>query len=84
MGYAFRSVSDLVANVLNVLRKPLLAAGLVFTQMVVFIIPLVYLGAQLFEIRGIFAGLVIANFSAGIIAYFTIKHQLRNPITGSG
>lgn len=84
IGYAFRSVSDLVVNVLNVLRKPLLAASLVFIQMIILIIPLTYFGAQYFALKGVFFGLVIANFCAGIIAYFTIKYQLRNPITGSG
>ena len=83
IGYAFRSVSDLVVNVLNVLRKPILAAVLVFAQMIIFIVPLVYLGAYLFEVKGVFIGLVISNFIAGIVAYFTIKYQLKNPITGS-
>jgi Na+-driven multidrug efflux pump len=83
LGYAFRSVSDIVVNVLNVLRKPLLSASLVFGQMIVLIIPLVYLGAQIWEVKGVFAGLVIANFCIGIIAFFTIRYQLKNSITGS-
>ena len=83
LGYAFRSVFDLVANVLNVLRKPLLAAGLVFTQMIVLIIPLIYLGSYLFEIRGIFYGIVLANIVSGVIGYLTINWQLKNPITGT-
>lgn len=83
IGYAFRSVSDLVVNVLNVLRKPLLSAGLVFAQMIIFIIPLVYLGSSLYEVKGIFFGLVLANILAGIIGFFTIRQQLKNPFTGS-
>lgn len=83
IGYAFRSVSDIIVNVLNVLRKPLLSAGLVFGQMILLIIPLVYLGANLYGVKGVFFGLVIANVISGFIAYFTMRYQLRNPITGS-
>ena len=84
IGYAFRSVSDLIVNVLNVIRKPLHSAGIVIVQMLFFIVPLVYLGSYFFGVRGIFWGIVIANVMSGIIAFFTIRYQLRNPITGKG
>jgi Na+-driven multidrug efflux pump len=82
LGYAFRSVSDIVVNVLNVLRKPLLSASLVFGQMIVLIIPLVYLGAQIWEVKGVFIGLIIANICIGIIAFLTIKFQLQISFKG--
>ena len=83
LGYALRGVFDIIANVLNVLRKPLLSAGLIFTQMILLIVPLIYLGSSLYGIRGIFYGLVVANIIAGTIAYFTLRWQIKNPITGS-
>lgn len=82
MGYALRSIFDIVANVLNVLRKPLISGGLIFMQMILLIVPLTYLGALLFEVKGIFIGLVVANCIAGIIAYFVLRKQMKNPITG--
>jgi putative MATE family efflux protein len=83
LGYALRGVFDIIANVLNVLRKPLLSAGLIFTQMILLIVPLIYLGSSLYGIRGIFYGLATANIIAGTIAYFTLRWQIKNPITGS-
>lgn len=82
IGYAARGVFDIVANVLNVLRQPLYSAGLIFIQMIILIVPLIYIGANLWGVKGIFFGLVTANIIAGVIAYFVIKQQIKNPITG--
>jgi MATE family, multidrug efflux pump len=83
VGYAVRGVFDIAANVLNVLRKPLVAGGLVFVQMIVFIVPLTYLGSALYGIKGIFWGLVIANIIAGVMGYWVLRQQMKNPITGT-
>ena len=83
LGYALRGVFDIVANVLYVLRKPLLSVGLILMQMIFLIVPLIYLGSYFFGIKGIFIGLVIANIISGIIGYFVLKQQLKNPITGA-
>jgi len=81
-GYALRGVFDIVTNVLNVLRKPLQSAGLVFMQMIVLIVPLIYLGSYYYGIQGIFIGLVVANLIAGTIGYIVLNQQMKNPITG--
>jgi putative MATE family efflux protein len=82
IGYALRGIFDIVANVLYVLRKPLLSVGLILMQMIFLIIPLIYIGAHFNGIKGIFMGLVTANIIAGGIGYLVLKHQLKNPITG--
>ncbi len=82
LGYALRGVFDITANVLNVLRKPLISGGLIFIQMMVLIVPLTYLGANLCGIKGIFRGLVAANIIAGILGYLVLQRQLKNPVTG--
>jgi putative MATE family efflux protein len=82
IGYAARGVFDIVANVLNVLRLPLYSAGLIFIQMILLIIPLIYFGSYLWGVKGIFFGLVTANIISGIIAYFVLKQKIKNPITG--
>lgn len=82
IGYATRGIFDIVANVLNVLRQPLYSAGLIFMQMILLIVPLIYLGSYLWGIKGIFFGLVAANIIAGTIAYFVLKQRIKNPITG--
>lgn len=83
IGYAFRGVFDITANVLYVLRKPLLSAGLILMQMIVLIVPLIYIGSHFYGIKGIFIGLVVANSISGVIGYAVLKYQLKNPITGS-
>ena len=83
IGYAFRGIFDIVANVLYVLRKPLLSAGLILMQMIFLIVPLIYVGSYFYGIKGIFFGLVIANLISGSIGYLVLKHQLKNPITGT-
>jgi putative MATE family efflux protein len=83
IGYALRGVFDIVANVLYVLRKPLLSAGLVIMQMIFLIIPLIYIGSYFFGIKGIFIGLVVANIISGTVGYLVLRNQLKNPITGA-
>ena len=83
IGYALRGVFDIVANVLYVLRKPLLSAGLVLMQMIFLIIPLIYIGSYFYGIKGIFIGLVVANIISGTIGYLVLRNQLKNPITGA-
>ncbi|MEN8250092.1 MAG: MATE family efflux transporter [Bacteroidota bacterium] len=76
LGYAARGVFDIIANVLNVLRKPLHSAGLIFMHMILFIVPFIYIGAYFFDVTGIFFGFIIANIIAGFIAWFVLKREL--------
>ena len=83
IGYALRGVFDIVVNVLYVLRKPLLSALLILMQMIILIVPLIYLGSYFYGIKGIFIGMVVANIISGSIGYLVLKYQLKNPITGA-
>ena len=80
IGYAARGVFDIIANVLNVLRKPMYSAGLIFMHMIVFIVPFTYLGAYIYDIPGIFMGFVLANIMAGVIANYVLKHQFKKVV----
>lgn len=83
IGYALRGVFDIVVNVLYVLRKPLLSALLILTQMIILIVPLIYIGSYFYGIKGIFIGMVVANIISGSIGFLVLKYQLKNPITGA-
>jgi len=83
IGYGLRGVFDIATNVLNVLRKPLYSAGMVLMQMIILVVPLIYIGSYYYGIRGIFIGLVVANVIAGSVAYFVLSKQMKNPITGA-
>jgi MATE family, multidrug efflux pump len=82
-GYALRGVFDIVANVLNVIRKPLVSGALIFMQMLVLIVPLTYLGSTFYGVKGIFWGLVSANIIAGLIGFLVLRQKMKDPITGS-
>ncbi|MCK4694684.1 MAG: MATE family efflux transporter, partial [Candidatus Cloacimonetes bacterium] len=55
IGYGLQGILLICNTSLNVLRKPLQAAGLIITQMFILYIPLAYLGSYLFGIKGIFS-----------------------------
>ena len=83
IGYALRGIFDIVANVLYVLRKPLLSVALILMQMIFLIVPLIYIGSYFYGVKGIFSGLVAANIIAGTVGYLVLQQQLKNPITGA-
>ncbi|MCK4653412.1 MAG: MATE family efflux transporter [Candidatus Cloacimonetes bacterium] len=76
IGYGLQGILLICNTSLNVLRKPLQAAGLIITQMFILYIPLAYLGSYLFGIKGIFSGIALAYLIAGIIAHFVLKKHL--------
>ena len=61
---------------LNVLHKPLQAAGLIFFQMFLLYIPLAYFGSKYFDLKGLFYGVAIAYIISGILAHFVLKKYL--------
>ena len=76
LGYGLQGVTLLCAATMNVLNKPLQAAGLVIAQMFVFFIPLAYAGSSLFGPSGIFGALALAYLVAGIAAHFVLNRFL--------
>lgn len=66
---AFRSMS----NTWNAIDRPIPAAALSLLRTVVLIAPLAWLGSELFDLRGIFWGVMLANSVAGIVAIIGAK-----------
>ncbi len=77
LSYAFQGMLNLVNSTLNVLQKPLYAAGLTILQMVVLLIPLAYIGATYVGLSGIFGAILVANTIAGTSSYFVLKHTIK-------
>lgn len=63
---------------LNVLHKPLQAAGLIFVQMFLLYIPLAYFGSKYFALKGLFYGIATAYAISGILSHFVLKKYLSN------
>ncbi len=76
ISYSLLSVLTLSTAALNVLKKPMHAAGLSVLRMFVLYVPLAYVGSRLLGVRGIFGAASLANFLAGIAAYYTLKRTL--------
>jgi Na+-driven multidrug efflux pump len=76
LGYGLQGVLLLSNSTLNVLNKPMNAAGLVVFQAFVLQIPLAYLGSQFVGLTGIFSAIVVANIIAGFTAYWWLRHVL--------
>lgn len=76
--YGLQGVMIIVASTLNVLRKPLHAAGLSVMQMFILYIPMAYIGSILFGLSGIFGSLSISYGAAGVISYLLLKRIRKN------
>lgn len=77
VAYGFSGVLILSNTALNVLNRPLHAAGLTLIQMFVLYIPLAILGSKIFGLTGIFAAAAIANLISGSLAYYWVRRILR-------
>jgi putative MATE family efflux protein len=77
-GYGMYGVTVIVASTLNVLRKPLQAAGLSVLQMFVLTIPMAYYGSTLFGLPGIFGSLAVSYAVTGILSWFLFRKVRKN------
>jgi putative MATE family efflux protein len=68
------------AFMFNALGRPLSAAALSGTRLIGLIAPLAILGSSLFGLHGIFAGLALANFLAGILALVWVHRFFRRHV----
>lgn len=62
VAYGMKGIILVGASLLNVMRRPLLSAGIDIGQMFVLFIPMAWIGNKLFEIPGIFAALALSLF----------------------
>jgi Na+-driven multidrug efflux pump len=76
IAYGLQGVLLISASVLNVLKKPLHAAGLGFLQMFILYIPLAFIGSSLFGLLGIFGSLALSYLLAGSFSYWVLKHYV--------
>jgi putative MATE family efflux protein len=80
LAFGLEGVLVLSAAALNVLNKPLHAAGLIFAQMLLFCIPMVFLGSYLFGLTGVYGALALVYALGGIAAYLLLRKVLSSLI----
>jgi Na+-driven multidrug efflux pump len=76
VGYGVYGIVILAAAALNVLHRPLHAAGLSIAHMFVLYIPLALIGSHFFGLPGMFAGLAVSFFGASLAAVWLTKQTL--------
>ncbi len=74
ISYSMQGIFILSTTALNVMHKPLQAAGLTIIQMLILCIPLALLGSYLFGLTGIFAAITLSYIVSG---FFSRKVLLR-------
>jgi len=68
VSYGPRGCAFLVASVFNAMNRPMLATGLNLMRMFILYIPMAVIGSWLGGLAGLFMGLCLANFGAGILS----------------
>ncbi|MCK4515264.1 MAG: hypothetical protein KAU31_08400, partial [Spirochaetaceae bacterium] len=81
VAYALQGIYLISAPGLNVLHKPLIAAGLGATEMFALIAPLALLGSWLFGITGVFAGIAVSYAVTGILSRVAFRRTLASITT---
>ena len=68
VGYALQGVFIISISTMNVLKKPLHAAGMTLLEMFVLMVPLAFLGSRLLGLRGLYGAMPIAYIVAGVLS----------------
>jgi len=71
--YGAHGVVVLCMVSLNVLRRPRIALLLTFTRLMVFYLPLAYVGSRIWGLQGLFIGAALGNILAGGFAWLLIR-----------
>jgi len=76
--YGFQGIIMITASTFNALHKPINSAILNIIKMFGLYIPLAYIGADVFGLKGVFIGASLSSLIAGSIAVLWIKRSLKN------
>ena len=77
VSYGLYGMGQLSIDAFNAVNQPLRAALLIGIRLFVLAIPLAWIGMQLWQVRGIFAGMAAANILIGVMAYASLTLFLR-------
>jgi len=77
ISYGLSGMVILINVSMNVLGKPKIALYINILRLTIFYFPLAYLGSQLYEIKGLFAGIAFGNVLAFCLAFVLLKRVLR-------
>ncbi|MEQ8237865.1 MAG: MATE family efflux transporter [Cyclobacteriaceae bacterium] len=76
ISFGFQGIVQNVNSNINTLDKPLEASMVVFIQMILIGLPLLYLGDHFYGAQGIYAGLALTYFGGGVLSFFFNKYMM--------
>lgn len=76
VSYGLAGILQICSTILNVLKKPYLASGLMGLQIFVIYIPLAFLGAYFYGQTGVFISLTFSYAVSGLIANRIVKKEI--------
>jgi putative MATE family efflux protein len=75
-GFGFHGISQLVSASCNALHRPFHSTSINIMRLFLFLIPLVYLGSQIWGTTGFFIGIALGNLATGTIAWYWFRSSI--------
>jgi putative MATE family efflux protein len=75
-GFGFHGISQLVSASCNALHRPFHSTTINIMRLFLFLIPLVYLGSQIWGTTGFFIGIALGNLATGTIAWSWFRSSI--------
>lgn len=76
IGFGFQAVTFLTASSFNALHQPIRAMRISVIRLFVFSLPFAWVGSYLFEIKGMFLALVLANAGVALLSFKSINRYI--------
>jgi len=76
LGYGMQGIIILTNSSLNAMHRPMTALVLSVIRLFVFFVPISIAGSFLFELKGLFAGTVIANIAMACVSFVVFKRAI--------
>jgi putative MATE family efflux protein len=75
-GFGFHGISQLISGSCNALHRPFHSTSINIMRLFLFLIPLVYLGSQIWGTTGFFFGIALGNLATGSLAWFWYQNSI--------
>ena len=83
LGYGMQGIIILTNSSLNAMHRPMTALILSVIRLFVFFVPISVAGSFFFDLKGLFAGTVIANIAMACVSLVVFKRALAQLETDS-
>ena len=75
-GFGFHGISQLISASCNALHRPFHSTTINILRLFLFLIPLVYLGSQIWSTTGFFFGIALGNLATGATAWLWFRSSI--------